>query len=339
MVRVLHVRLGQIQVLHRGIEPVVSEDECHFLDPHAVVEQVCGQRAAEAVRMDVLDAGFLLQLLQHEADPARRHPRRPLPCEERGGIVLPFGEVPGDHHAGDVAEVYFPLLRALAGDGAFHELQVDVRAVQGANLADPAAGGEQEVEDRAVACGLAVLAQAFDVRVGKGFSLLLHVLDRRDVRARILRQKAFAVQPAEERAVHGAVSFHGTVGRAGFLHVGQVLSDVEDGDGFDGDGDGGQEPADHVPVMIQSLLRTTFDLLRRKESVDHFVRVSAASGFRGLLDLKVSQRGGDDTHRGNKLIVREFRAESGRDPADQNGFIGIGHFSHLPLTLYTTISS
>ena len=143
----------------------MAENDGDLLNAHAVVDQVCGQGAAEPVRMYVLDAGLLFQPFQEGSNAAGCQPFRPLAHEQGGEIVLPFCIIPEQIHGSHVAEVDLPLFRSFAVHDALERGEIHVGPVQGADFADPASGGEQKKEDGAVPVGFAGLGQALDIRL------------------------------------------------------------------------------------------------------------------------------------------------------------------------------
>lgn len=331
MVGVAHVVLGDDEILHGGFQPVVAEDDGDFLDPHAVVDQAGGQGAAEPVRMHVLDAGIPFQPLQEGADSAGGHPFRALPDEQGGEIVFPFRKIPEQVHGRHVAEVDLPLLRTLAVHDALKRGEIHVGPVQGAHLADPASGGQQEVQHGAVPVGSTGLGQTLDVRIGERAADRLRTLDGRDIRAGIVFEQSLPVQPAEEAVIHGAVSLHGALGGSGGPDFHEIPADVEDRHLGKRHLHGVDQPVDAVPVPLDRLLRPAFDLFCREVRADQLGVVDAVQCSGGRLDLVLIDGGGDDAHRIVQLIFRQFFAELRRDLPDQNGLFSFRHVSHLLL--------
>lgn len=63
-----------VNISHSRVDVAVTEQGPDLLDIHAARCEFCGECSSESVRVHIVDAAPLLDLLQDELDPARLQP-------------------------------------------------------------------------------------------------------------------------------------------------------------------------------------------------------------------------------------------------------------------------
>ena len=249
------VSVVDIDVFHGGIDLLMAEDPRHLLNRHTSQDQLCCQRPPEPMRMHILHARPVSDLIEHCPDASRLEPDRSFPEEQRSAAALSALQILLQVESCHIIQIDLSLLIALAEHGALHTLEVDIADIEVAHLADPAAGAQQEEYDRLVPERFAGILQLLDLHIGEGLPHFLFLLYRCEIGARIRFDQTFPVQPAEQRIVNIPISGQRAFFNSTVLLCHQEAPQMVDRDVPDRHLHTLQHFTDHIPVMLYCLFR------------------------------------------------------------------------------------
>ena len=116
------------------------------------------------MRVDVRHSTGALKGLQRSAD-ALLSQSTVTAFEQFIGVIRALTQVPFEPVGRHVTDVHDPLFITFAEDLQFMGDEVNTAALQLDHLADTASGGQQELDQSPVTCGLARPAQIFDLQL------------------------------------------------------------------------------------------------------------------------------------------------------------------------------
>ena len=162
-VGILQASLVRGEILHCGIYLFMSDQDRHFLDRHAAVQEVRDSGTAETVRVHVFQIRCGGNFIQHGADPACTEAFAVPVDEQRRVSVMPAAEILTKSQNGNIIQEDGALLIAFPQNNALSGIELNILLIQSNNFPNTAAGGQQEADDRVVPDGAGIPLQKLDI--------------------------------------------------------------------------------------------------------------------------------------------------------------------------------
>lgn len=176
-VRVFHVGLVNIYILHRSVQLFVSKNNRDFLNRHPVLNQHRSPRPAKPMCVYIVYPGGFANDLQDTGNAALVHPPVKSIQEERGIVIRPLVKIFPERHRGNCVYIDTPLFVSLSKNNAFQRVEVNVLTVQANYLADAASCGEKEAYKRLIPFCLAVRFQLLQINIRVGMSYFFRLCE------------------------------------------------------------------------------------------------------------------------------------------------------------------